>query len=174
MLLKNNWLFNLNLQHSSEPLWDHVLVWSCTSNYPFILQYSTHGFDVGFLYYSEQFDVCYNCIFFASLHRRQFIKYEQLIEFNKWRDSCAVCGGTTHPFYTCRKFRSKPHDQHLVALKEKQLCCNWLNLRHLKLQCSSLRRCQWCQRPHPTLLRQDYDKMLLQPLRGGKVHEGLT
>ena len=73
-------------------------------------------------------------------------------------NSCTVCSGTTHPLYTCRKFRSLSHNQRLAVVKSNQLCFNCLMSGHLEQQCPSLQRCLECQKPHHTLFHLDNDR----------------
>ena len=66
---------------------------------------------------------------------------------------CVACkNATTHPLYSCTKFRSLSRDGKMAIVKENNLCHNCLRPGHFVRQCKSLHKCHECQRPHHSLL----------------------
>lgn len=70
-------------------------------------------------------------------------------------ESCVLCKTSSHPLFSCGKFKSLPHDKKIATVKANNLCINCLRSGHFLRQCKSLHRCRECQKPHHSLLHVD-------------------
>ena len=70
-------------------------------------------------------------------------------------DACVWLVNQVGITYTCRTFRSLPHEQMMVFLKEHRHCINWLNPGHFVKQFHCGQRCRKCIKPHHSWLHND-------------------
>ena len=72
--------------------------------------------------------------------------------------SCIICGGSKHPVYACKKFKSMSTEQRTDVAKGHQLCFNCLRPGHFRPQCTSEQRCLKCRKSHHSLLHGEFDR----------------
>ena len=71
---------------------------------------------------------------------------------------CILCKQDKHPLYICSQFKSINRNQRVSIIKSNNLCMNCLGTNHFVRECKSNHKCKRCQRPHHTLLHEDWHK----------------
>ena len=103
---------------------------------------------------SHTIGICWNSSTFVHRHlRRLFLSRRPFKSFSSFHTSVGVaCNTQKHPLYNCHHFRSLPHEQKTLLVKNHKMCFNCLKPGHFVGQCPSDQR---CKKPHHSLLHTE-------------------
>ncbi len=65
---------------------------------------------------------------------------------------CVFCKGLQHNLESCKRLKSKTHQEKIDFLRSKGLCFGCLKHGHVSKQCKDRMSCSQCSLPHPTIL----------------------
>ena len=68
---------------------------------------------------------------------------------------CCLCQKKNHELESCRIFLRKPVEERKAFVKDKKLCYGCLGFNHVSKRCRTRKKCETCNKLHPTCLHGD-------------------